>query len=81
MTREHATLRLEPNIACPDDMYEALIQSHAGLSTGQSALLNAKLILLLANQVGDLGVLRAAIAKAREGIEPPGGDPTLQATA
>ncbi len=81
MTREHASLRLDPNIARPDDMYEALIQSHAGLSAGQSALLNAKLILLLANQIGDPGVLRAAIAKAREGIEPSGEDPTLQAIA
>ena len=37
-------------------------------------MLNAKLILLLANQVGDLDVLRAAMAKAREGIEPAGVD-------
>lgn len=66
-------LNTEPNIASPDDFYEALIESHRGLSPDQSALLNAKLILLLANHVGDLGVLRQAMAKAREGLPPPTG--------
>jgi hypothetical protein len=74
-------LVLEPNLASPDDFYEALIESHRGLSSEQSGMLNAKLILLLANQVGDLDVLRAAIAKAREGIEPAGEDATLRAVA
>jgi Protein of unknown function (DUF2783) len=74
-------LILEPNLASPDDFYEALIESHRGLSVEQSGMLNAKLILLLANQVGDLDVLRAAIAKAREGIEPAGEDATLKTVA
>jgi hypothetical protein len=74
-------LNLEPNLNNPDDFYEALIESHRGLTTEQSAMFNAKLILLLANQVGDLDILRAAIAKAREGIEPAGGDATLRAVA
>jgi hypothetical protein len=74
-------LILEPNLENPDDFYEALIESHRGLSTDQSAMLNAKLILLLANQVGDPDVLRAAIAKARQGIEPAGQDATLKAVA
>lgn len=74
-------LVLEPNLTHPDDFYEALIELHRGLSTEQSAMINAKLILLLANQVGDLDVLRAAIAKAREGIEPAGEDATLKAVA
>jgi hypothetical protein len=74
-------LVLEPNITSPDDFYEALIESHRGLNVEQSGMLNAKLILLLANQVGDLDVLRAAIAKAREGIEPAGEDATLKAVA
>lgn len=74
-------LVLEPNLASPDDFYEALIELHRGLSSEQSGMLNAKLILLLANQVGDLDVLRAAIAKAREGIEPAGEDATLRAVA
>ena len=74
-------LILEPNLTRPDDFYEALIESHRGLSGEQSAMLNAKLILLLANQVGDLDILRAAIAKAREGIEAAGEDSTLKAVA
>lgn len=74
-------LILEPNLTRPDDFYEALIELHRGLSGEQSALLNAKLILLLANQVGDIDVLRAAMAKAREGIAPAGEDATLKAVA
>lgn len=74
-------LNTEPNIAGPDDFYEALIEIHRGLSPEQSALLNAKLILLLANHVGDLGVLRDAMAKARAGIVPAGGDAALHTVA
>jgi hypothetical protein len=59
-------LNTEPNIARPDDFYQALIDAHAGLTEAQSAALNARLILLLANQVGDVDTLRAAIAAARE---------------
>lgn len=63
-----ATLDTQPNIAAPDDFYEALIELHRGLSDAQSALVNAKLILLLANHVGDVDVLRAAMAAAREDV-------------
>ena len=63
-----ATLVTAPNIAAPDDFYEALIDLHRGLTDGQSALVNAKLVLLLANHVGDLDVLRAAMAAAREDV-------------
>jgi hypothetical protein len=62
-------LNTEPNIDRPDDFYQALIDAHAGLTDAQSAALNARLILLLANQVGDLDTLRGALAAAREGIE------------
>ncbi|HSN31144.1 MAG TPA: DUF2783 domain-containing protein [Ideonella sp.] len=55
----------EPHLDAPDDFYEALIAAHEGLSAAQSASLNAKLVLLLANHVGDLGVLTAALAAAR----------------
>jgi hypothetical protein len=57
----------EPNLDAPDDFYEALIAMHQGLDVAQSAKVNAKLILLLANHVGDLGVLREAMRLAREG--------------
>ena len=57
---------LEPNITAPDDFYEALIAAHEGLSEEESHALNARLILVLANQVGDLDVLKAAIAAAQK---------------
>ena len=79
--KDLAVLNTEPNIAAPDDFYEALIEAHRGLSAEQSALVNAKLILLLANHVGDLDVLREAMARAREGIAPAGQDATLRAVA
>ena len=50
-----------------DDFYEMLIEGHRGLSDEQSELMNARLVLLLANHVGDLRVLREAIAVARAG--------------
>ncbi|WP_367715739.1 DUF2783 domain-containing protein [Nitratireductor sp. GISD-1A_MAKvit] len=49
-----------------DDFYAALMEAHEGLSLEESARLNARLVLLLANQVGDLEVLRAALQAARE---------------
>jgi hypothetical protein len=58
-------LNLEPNIARPDDFYEALIELHRDLTPEQSAKVNAKLILLLANHVGDMQVLREALEAAR----------------
>jgi hypothetical protein len=65
-----AELNTEPNLPAPDDFYDELIGLHRGLTEAQSALVNAKLILLLANHVGDPGILRAAMAAAREGVEP-----------
>ena len=56
--------------AVSDDFYEALLDTHQSLSEAQSALLNAKLILVLANHIGDLDVLRQAMAVARADIEP-----------
>jgi hypothetical protein len=58
-------LNTQPNIAQPDDFYQALIEAHAGLTEQESAALNARLILLLANQVGDLAALKEAIAAAK----------------
>jgi hypothetical protein len=66
-------LNTEPNLAAPDDFYEELINLHRDLSDEQSALVNAKLILLLANHVGDLGVLRAALVAARADVAPEAG--------
>ena len=62
------TLNLEPNIGSPDDFYQELIDLHRELSDEQSALVNAKLILLFANHIGDMEVLHAAMTAAREGV-------------
>lgn len=59
----------EPNIEAPDEFYEVLIEAHAGLSEEQSSALNARLILLLANQVGELATLKEAIAAARAALQ------------
>lgn len=48
-----------------DAFYEQLLDAHQGLSREASELLNARLILLLANQVGDAKVLEECIAAAR----------------
>jgi len=48
-----------------DDFYEALIDAHNGLTDEQSEGLNARLILLLANHIGDLRVLREALTAAK----------------
>jgi hypothetical protein len=72
-------LNTQPNLGLPgvryrhayapgDEFYELLIEGHRGLSDEASELMNARLVLLLANHVGDLGVLRQAIAAARAGI-------------
>jgi hypothetical protein len=55
----------EPNLDAPDDFYEALIDSHRDLTAAQSHALNARLVLLLANHVGRLGVLKQALDAAR----------------
>jgi Protein of unknown function (DUF2783) len=67
------TLNTELNLPAPDAFYEDLITLHRDLSEAESALVNAKLILLLANHIGDSEVLAAAMAAAREDIVPSGG--------
>jgi hypothetical protein len=66
------TLITDTNMAAPDDFYEDLIGLHRGLTDAQSTLVNAKLILLLANHVGDRDVLRQAMAAARADVVPGG---------
>ncbi len=51
-----------------DEFVEHLIAAHRGLSDETSRLLNARLVLLLANHVGDLAVLQQALDAARAGI-------------
>ena len=61
-------LNTETNLAAPDDFYEALIDAHRDLSNEQSQEMNAALILLLANHLGDMAVLREALAQARASV-------------
>jgi hypothetical protein len=79
-------LNTQPNFGTPgqrtlhaytpgDDFYDMLIAGHAGLSDEDSERLNARLVLLLANHIGDLRVLREAIAAARPPATPPAAEP------
>jgi hypothetical protein len=52
------------NLDAPDDFYQALLEAHEGLSTEESHAFNARLVLVLANQIGSLAVLRQALAAA-----------------
>ena len=58
-------LNTDFNLESADDFYEALIDAHRELSAEQSHELNAKLVLLLANHIGSLAVLKEALAAAR----------------
>lgn len=59
-------LNLSPNIPDPDGFYDELLGVHAGLDDAQSDALNARLILILANHIGDRQILREALAAAKE---------------
>ena len=52
-----------------DTFYEALMDAHQGLSEDQSHLLNARLILVMANHIGELDVLKEAIQMARDRLD------------
>ena len=63
-------LIIAPHLDAPDDFYEALIEAHRDLDPAASHALNARLVLLLANHIGSLGVLQQALHAARSGAEP-----------
>ena len=74
------SLIIEPNFREPgkryfrdfspgDDFYQLLIDTHRGLSEEQSAMVNAKLILILSNHIGDISVLREAMQMSRADVE------------
>ena len=73
-------LNTQPNFGIPgeryrhpympgDAFYDRLVSAHRDLSEAQSEMLQARLVLLLANHIGDLRVLDEAIALARNGVE------------
>jgi hypothetical protein len=57
-------MRNDPNIPDPDGFYAALVAAHEGLTDAESAAINARLIFLLANQIGDQQVLLECVAAA-----------------
>ena len=59
-----STLDLSPRLTDPDALFEALVEAHLGLSPAASRQLDARLVLLLANHIGDVQVVRQAIAEA-----------------
>ncbi len=63
-------MKTTPNLQDADGFYEQLLDAHTGLSRDESELLNARLILLLANQIGSQEVLTACIAAARQLPQP-----------
>lgn len=60
-------LNTKPNIQGPDDFYEKLLSVHEGKSKEESDAINARLVLILANQIGDAALLSQAIDMAAEG--------------
>ncbi|MBK6468511.1 MAG: DUF2783 domain-containing protein [Rhodobacter sp.] len=61
-----------PNMADPDGLYASLLAAHRGLTEAESHAMNARLVLVLANHIGDRRVLDQALALAREGTGPAG---------
>ena len=61
-------LAREDRTARPDDLYQLLVEAHAGLSPDQSRRLDASLVLLLLNHIGDFEVAREAVAAARHAV-------------
>lgn len=60
-------LIVEPNLDDADGFYAELVAAHNGLTDAASALMNARLALILANHIGDRAVLREALARAGAG--------------
>jgi hypothetical protein len=58
-------LSTRSNFARPDDAFRAIVETHRGLSAEQSADFDAALVLILANHIGDIEVLREAITLAK----------------
>ncbi len=59
-----AHLDLSPRLDDPDGLFEALVDAHRGLDPAASRRLDARIILILANHVGSVAVVRDAIAAA-----------------
>lgn len=60
-------LTVTPNLSRPDEAYARLIAAHEGLTEPESHAMNARLVLILMNHIGDLDVLTQAIGLSRRG--------------
>lgn len=60
------TLKLHPNATAPDEIYEAIIAMHEGLDDEESMKVNARMIIILANHIGDASIIKEAARVARE---------------
>jgi hypothetical protein len=61
-------LNTQSNFNVPDEFYERLISAHRDLSTNESNAMNAALVLLLSNHIGDLDVVSQALDEARRSV-------------
>ncbi|HSF91935.1 MAG TPA: DUF2783 domain-containing protein [Paracoccaceae bacterium] len=59
-------LNTQPNLKNADDFYARLLEAHEGRGKAESDAINARLVLLLANHIGDLDVLSEALELASE---------------
>lgn len=59
------TLKTDPNLPDPDGFYAELLTVHEGLSPEESTAFNARLILILANHIGDRQILSEALEAAK----------------
>ena len=64
------SLNRQPNIIDPDGFYGELIDSQRGLNDEQAGLMNCRLVLILANHIGDRAVLTEALQLARAAVAP-----------
>ncbi len=72
------SLSTTSNFADPDSAYRAIVEAHRGLDEGASAAFNARLVLILANHIGDPGVLREALDLARDPLGTGEGAPAIR---
>lgn len=68
-----AALKTGPNLARPDDVYNLIVDAHKGLDEAARRAFQARLILLLANHVGDEAAIREAVDIARRDAGPGSG--------
>jgi hypothetical protein len=77
MSLADGPLDTEP-VADPDAIYQLLVEAHRDLTAEQSRMVNTRLILLLANHIGDPAIIAAAVAAARAGVPEAAGRPETE---